>query len=235
MRLILIAAAAMLAGCGGGGEAFMEPEPTPIAQQPAPMPDPPPAAVRTAIVVGSSAANTLSPEGCCSDVVEPLRAAGFALESIDAPCHGTEACLGGGLEGWALEVTAGNRAWLDNFCARLRAQIGDREVYIAGISRGGYAALACDLGPPVKAIVAYAPVTDLYHLTEFDNVPPMPGYELMGQRIPTLIRIGKMDERVGTDAAVQYANTTGAELQLLDSPGHTAPEDGGGIEFLLRH
>jgi hypothetical protein len=47
-----------------------------------------------------------------------------------------------------------------------------------------------------------------------------------------LVRIGKDDTRVGTANAVAFADSVGATLELLNTVGHSAPEDGTTITWL---
>lgn len=226
MRLIAAALTLIITGCSTGSGP-LEPEP----QAPAPPPQ------VTVIYVGTSAVDTLLPNGCCSEVISQYIGAGFQIETLDAPCHGDDAplCLMPGLGGWASEVAVGNREWLDRFCRRLESKIAGRPVFLAGTSRGAYSVLACNVGVPVRGIVGNAPLIDLYRLTEFQGVPSRAGFDLLPQRIPTLIRIGRNDERVGTQPAIDYAMQTGAQLQVVQVDGHVAPEDGTGIAFIREH
>jgi len=241
MKTTIAALALMLSACGGGS-GQMNQSGAPVAQaapQPVATPQAPPAAAPiTVIYVGTSAADTLAAgDTCCSDVIEAYKETGFVVEAIDAPCHGadTPMCEASGLEGWALEIKAGRREWLERFCQRLDAVIDGRSVFLAGTSRGAYAILACNVGAPVLGIIGNAALIDLYQLTEFADVPRDATYSLLPQRVPTMIRIARNDERVGTQPAIDYAMQSGAELVVLDIDAHIAPEDGTGIEFIRRH
>src|SRR5262249_31429094 len=107
-------------------------------------------------------------------------------------------------------------------------------VAAAGISRGGYAALRFAAQEPrVRAVAAFAPVTDLLALREFDGasnsalVQSVSLVRFAGQLTATriLIMIGSTDYRVGTrnsislferlvESAVAQGKAPAAELRV---------------------
>jgi len=149
---------------------------------------------------------------------------GWLCVSIDLPAHGPDIQPGqrSGLAGWRERIDRGDTLVpavttrlsqvLDELIARGLAD--PRRIGAVGTSRGGFIALhfaAAD--PRVKAVAAFAPVTDLAALTEFkgaENAPLVRSLAL-GLQVkalagrPVWLTIGDRDSRVGTDLTIQFA------------------------------
>lgn len=193
------------------------------------------------VVLGGTLQGTLT--GSVTVPAAPALAiaqAGFGVLSMDLPDH--DATDDTELVGWARDVAAGKRELFTSFCTRLSAVLDHLAVShaaIVGISRGGYVAAICAARDPrFNAIALLAPVTDLARLYEFDNVSVdetiygLDRYQSVLVNHPILVRIGKADDRVGTDAATSFAEKVGATLQVLDVVGHSAPEDGSTVKWI---
>ena len=179
---------------------------------------------------------------------------GFLCVSVDLPGHGDQQDPGerAGLDGWRDRADR-----QENFVATSNQRLRDvldhlisegtadpRRIAAAGTSRGAFLALhfaAAD--PRVSCVAAFAPVTDLAALREFngaENNPLVPSLSVINQSNalaarPVWVVIGDRDERVGTDDAIAFvrslttaALTRGldakAELHVLPEPkGHTTP------------
>jgi dienelactone hydrolase len=182
---------------------------------------------------------------------------GYMCVSIDLPCHGTqETKAAKGLSGWGKRAMAG-----DDFVAEFNARMtkvldyliaqklaDPDKVAVCGTSRGGF--LACRFAAHdrrVKCAVGYSPVTDLRKLSEFRNAASVPGIDAMSLKAhvdelvgrPVFIVIGDRDDRVGTDAAIEFARAlsaaalkanvpSGVELHVVSEPraNHTTPLHG---------
>lgn len=180
---------------------------------------------------------------------------GWLCVSLDLPYHGKfqKEGSGDGLNGWADAVRQGDNFVSDNN-ARMREILefliregcADPErIAVCGSSRGGYLALQFAAGEErVKAVTAFAPVTDLSALREFSGVPDnlLATYRL-DNHISELAKkkiwivIGDRDERVGTDLAIELARNLSkasrqeqngkgqVELNVMFEPkGHTTPK-----------
>lgn len=180
--------------------------------------------------------------------------AGFICVSIDLPAHGAEhrADERAGLEGWRDRadrdedfVAANNarlRAVLDYLVAE--GYTDPARIVACGTSRGGYLALQFTAAEPrVRAVAAFAPVTDLTALREFKGAEASPLVQRLSvirqadalANRPVWVVIGDRDTRVGTDDAIAFARavTNAAlrpggnprvELHVLPEPkGHTTP------------
>lgn len=179
---------------------------------------------------------------------------GYVCVAIDLPSHGREQRAGEppGLDGWRWRLDRGedivasnNRrlsAVLDHLIAEGRAD--PARVAACGTSRGGFLAMHfAAVDPRVRAVAAYAPVTDLASLREFRGAEDDPlvsslallrRNEDLAHRAVWII-IGDRDERVDTDKAVALARqiTSSAlakgldarvDLHVLSEPrGHTTP------------
>lgn len=179
---------------------------------------------------------------------------GYLLVSIDLPCHGKQHRSGEpkGLAGWSVRCKAGNN-FVDETNKRLTnvldflIQSGHTDasqVCICGTSRGGYLALHFAAHEPrIKAVAAFAPVTDLTALREFKGIENNSlvqslsiihqADEMAGR--PVWIVIGDQDERVGTQHAIDLARAITkssitrkreslVDLHVLAEPrGHTTP------------
>ena len=193
---------------------------------------------------------------------------GYLSVSIDIPGHGKRHREGepDGLMGWRYRLERG-----ENFVAennRRLSEVVDHlietgladpdRIAICGTSRGGFLALhfaAHDRR--VKAVAAYAPVTDLMVLKEFkgaENVPMVAELSVVrwADRLASQavwIIIGDRDERVGTEESIVVARAITAEtlkrgepgeveLHVLPEPkGHTSPRGAANMaaEWIDRH
>jgi pimeloyl-ACP methyl ester carboxylesterase len=183
-----------------------------------------------------------------------LSAKGYLLVSIDLPCHGKEhrAAEPAGLTGWRHRCEQG-----DDFVAdsnKRLARVLDHliaaghtdatKVAACGTSRGGYLALHFGAHDPrVKCVAAFAPVTELAALREFQGAEKnalvqsltlnRQAEKLAGRAV--WIIIGDQDERVGTDHAIDLARRvtraslakklpSRVDLHVVAEPrGHTTP------------
>ena len=194
-----------------------------------------------AIVFGGNIDDTL--RGTNMIPIAPrLAEAGYAVAALTLPAHEPEANPSG-LIGWAERIKAGETDLFTDFCRKV-SQVIDHlaatRVTAVGISRGGYVAATCVARDSrFHALVMLAPVTDLTRLAEFSGVTVDQSiYGLDTATLsnhPVLVRIGKNDDRVSTDAATSFAGKVGATLQLLDVEGHSAPEDGSTLAWLRTH
>jgi pimeloyl-ACP methyl ester carboxylesterase len=171
-----------------------------------------------------------------------LEKAGFSVVTLDLPCHGSDAPWRhrhDALGCWRRRIEAGDREIFTRFAAQVSDvidQLHVTSITAVGISRGGYTALVCAAHDPrITKLALIAPVTDLWRLSEFQGLPRSPALDAPIPHVPTLIRIGKHDTRVGTDAAENFAHHIGATLQLLDIQGHNAPEDGSTVKWIRSH
>jgi len=179
---------------------------------------------------------------------------GFLCVSLDIPCHGTLWKKGvSGLSGWAVlanqehdfvkENNARMSAVLDHL---LETKAADpKNIVAAGTSRGGYLALQFMASEPrVKCAAAFAPVTDLAALNEFQAIKDKPFVEqinvsqqadrLAGR--PVWLVIGDQDKRVGTEVVVACSESlveaskkkgvpSKVRMLVLPEPrGHTTPK-----------
>ena len=202
-------------------------------------------------------ANTI--EGTLGDAYfrqagEALAGQGYLCVSIDLPCHGQQQRAGEPpeLAGWRYRCEHGED-FVSEADERLR-QVLDHliaagctdpaRVAACGTSRGGFLALhfaAADAR--VKCVAAYAPVSDLAALSEFNGTGSnalvsalalsRQADKLAGRAV--WIVIGDQDKRVGTDRAISLAHRIEAaalaqglasrvELHVMPEPrGHTTP------------
>lgn len=179
---------------------------------------------------------------------------GWLCVSVDLPAHGPDIQPGqrSGLAGWRERLDHGDTLVpaittrlsqvLDELIAR--GLTDPRRIAAVGTSRGGFIALhfaAADLR--VKAVAAFAPVTDLAALTEFRGAEddPLVRSLALGLQVKALagravwLTIGDRDTRVGTDLAIQFARrlTTASlenqqpalvDLHVVAEPrGHSLP------------
>lgn len=188
----------------------------------------------------------------CGDVLANEH--GFLCVSIDLPAHGPQqrADERAGLEGWRDRadrqedfVAANNarlRAVLDHLIAT--GQADSARIAACGTSRGGFMALHFAAAEPrVKCVAAFAPVTDLTALREFEGAEAdlhvaslalVHQAEALAAR-PVWLVIGDRDARVSTDAAIAFVRAVTAtalkenlnpqaEIHVLPEPkGHTTP------------
>lgn len=176
---------------------------------------------------------------------------GVIAVAVDNPCHGQDQRPGeaGGLSGWRERLNQGEDFVADH--ARQLSSVLDHliaegytdkaRVAVCGTSRGGFMALHCAAAEPrFVAVAAFAPVTDLLRLREFDGMEKHAGTnalsaihkadKLAGRSI--WVCIGNHDERVGTDDCIAFTRATvkasidrklpaDSELHVMPSPGHT--------------
>jgi hypothetical protein len=182
------------------------------------------------------------------DYLPRLNAAGFAVLTMDLPCHGANAdhsspaVLDDPLLCWAVHIAHGDRDIFLSFCAGLSDVLDELNQPVAGIigmSRGAYVSATCAAYDyRIKNLGLIIPLTDLNYLSEFQGLQVNEAEFGLQQFYPVLrfkhilVRIGKDDMRVGTANAVNFAQNTFATLQLLDTVGHSAPEDGTTIIWL---
>lgn len=167
---------------------------------------------------------------------EQLEPLGYLCVSVDLPCHGKLAKPGySNLTGWGKRAAAG-----DDFVAEFNERMSGvlnyliaegmadpDKIVMTGTSRGGFLAIRyMAFDPRVAAAVGYAPVTDLRRLKEFAVASDTPGVDDMSlaAHVPALVGrpvwvlIGDRDERVGTDAAVDFMRKLSAAASVADVP-----------------
>jgi dienelactone hydrolase len=190
----------------------------------------------TLFVLGGAARDTVENE-TSNRIGWLLAKHGFLSVALDIPCHGKDQRLGEppGLAGWRARLEKGEQL-LTEFTRRLSSVIDFlvREGYadparlgVTGPSRGGFIALhSAAAESRLRFAIAFAPVTDLLALREFQGIAdPAPAraldvMRLLDKLVDRLIwvSIGHNDERVGTRHAIDFA------LQLMElSPLHKKP------------
>lgn len=165
---------------------------------------------------------------------------GFLSVALDSPCHGEDQRPGEpyGLAGWRDRLEKGEE-FLGDFLKRnssvlnhlIRQRVTDPERIVAfGSSRGGFLALHfAAVEPRIGTVVAFAPVTDLLALREFQGTADKAAArsldvmalapELAGRRL--FIQMGHNDLRVSGHHAIDFA------LRLMKlSPDHMKPLQG---------
>jgi S-formylglutathione hydrolase FrmB len=183
-------------------------------------------------------------------VGDQLHAQGWNIASLDLSGHGEAARPGepGGLSTWAARLAAGDdlvaefqeraTAVLDHLVASGAA---DRwALAAAGTSRAGYMAFQLAAADSrVRAVAAFAPVTDLRALSEFASAQDDPRIIALNltHQAPALanratwISIGNADDRVGSFCAIAFTQaliaasrqknqTVDHSLLLRPTPGH---------------
>jgi dienelactone hydrolase len=193
--------------------------------------------------------DTLTTEPYCR-IGYLLHAQGWNVASLDLPCHGADQRAGElpELQGWAERTRAG-----ENFVVPFQQRVYDvvdhlvhngtadpARIAAAGTSRGGYLAFqAAASSPRIRAVAAFAPVTDPLALSEFSGQQDNP----LAQSLTLVntaaslaaravwITIGNTDDRVDTDRVIAFARAltranqeqqvaSNVTLHLLPSPGH---------------
>jgi dienelactone hydrolase len=181
-----------------------------------------------------------------------LAAQGWLVASLDLPCHGADCRTGepDGLAGWCARLASGEdlvEAWcrkaadvIDHLVATGRAD--PLRLAAAGTSRGGFMAFHAAVAiPRIRAVAAFAPVTDLRTLAEFAGMDqdPLTLRQALSGHVASLanraawITIGSADTRVGTDKAIAFARRLTAAaadrgleprvtLHVVPVPGHTS-------------
>jgi dienelactone hydrolase len=206
----------------------------------------------TLFVFASSLEDSLG-NGDYNKAASILASHGYLAVSLDLPCHGEDTKEGepGGLSGWRARIEKGDEL-VPGFLKKVSAVLdyliaggyADRQRILAsGTSRGGFIALhfaAAD--PRVRAVAAFAPVTNLLTLREFAGMEQHPATnalalihqaEKLADKAVWII-IGNKDERVGTDYAIALTRKIVAawshpdrpanvELRVVPSMGHGLP------------
>lgn len=180
---------------------------------------------------------------------------GYLSVSIDIPGHGKQHWEGepNNLSVWRHRLARGenfveenNRRLSEVVDHLIETGLADPDrIAICGTSRGGFLALHfAAYDRRIKAVAAYAPVTDLMVLREFEGAENMPlvaklSVVRLAERLASQavwIIIGDRDERVGTDESIAVARAITAavlrrgepgevELHVLPEPkGHTTPQ-----------
>ena len=210
----------------------------------------PSAPAPTLFVFGNEISETLQGEDL-NKVGRLLLKEGVRCVSLDLPCHGQETRPDepAGLAGWAARLrndedpillfTKAASAVLDHLIAD---GYTDRErVAACGTSRGGFAALHFAAAEPrIRCVAAFAPVTDLIALREFDGMDQHArtnelalirhADKFAGR--PIWLCIGNHDERVDTDQAIAFTRAVvkssaaekkaaPVELHVMPSLGHS--------------
>lgn len=179
-------------------------------------------------------------EGMSGTMCWILARHGFLSVALDSPCHGEDQRSGEpyGLAGWRDRLDKGEE-FLADFLKKtssvlnhlIRQRVTDPERIVAfGPSRGGFLALHfAAVEPRIGTVVAFAPVTDLLALREFQGTADKAAArsldvmalapKLAGRRL--FIQMGHNDLRVGGHHAINFA------LRLMKlSPDHMKPLQG---------
>ncbi|MGB5648430.1 MAG: alpha/beta fold hydrolase [Sedimenticolaceae bacterium] len=125
-----------------------------------------------------------------------------------------------------------------------RRSVDPKRLFVAGYSQGGQVALlAAGAGAPVRAVTAFAPVTDLQSWAERTDTPGIRGYlhaecggpagwparsalEKVTRHFPPVLLVhGDNDRRVPTSQSLSLyqklrGNRASAELRLIPGVGH---------------
>lgn len=180
-----------------------------------------------------------------------LAARGVVSAALDLPCHGENIQPGEpqGLDGWAARLRQ-DRDPIPGFMKDASAVVDfliaegfadPSRIAACGTSRGGFCALHfAAVEPRVRCVAAFAPVTDLLALREFQGMEGLArtnelalvkhADKLAGR--PVWMCIGNHDERVDTDRAIAFSRAVVRaaaagkkspliELHVMTSTGHT--------------
>jgi dienelactone hydrolase len=177
---------------------------------------------------------------------------GFLSVALDIPCHGANVRPGesaGTISGWRMRLEKGEDP-IAPFTRRVTEVLDylvkegytdPNRVAAAGTSRGGFIALHVAAAEPrIRTVVAFAPVTDLLAVREFQGMEKHAGTnalhvghladKLAGRSV--WLCIGNNDERVDTDQAIAFTRklvktaaakklSLDVELVVAPSPGHS--------------
>jgi dienelactone hydrolase len=180
---------------------------------------------------------------------------GYLLVSLDLPGHGNQHRTDepGGLAAWRFRSDTGED-FVTPFTSHVTRTIDylietghtdPQRIAACGTSRGGFIALQCTAADPrIKATAAFAPVTDLMALREFEGAENTAfvarlsllthAKKLAGRSL--WLVIGDRDERVSTEACIAFARQVTkaslgqgdtADVTLIVQPepkGHTTPQ-----------
>jgi len=208
----------------------------------------------TLLLFAMAGADTLCTEPYCR-VGRLLHAQGWNVVSLDLPCHGDDRRAGEPTElaGWAARTAVG-----EDIVAAFQTRVNDvvehlvatgvanpARIAATGTSRGGFLAFhAAAANPHIRAVAAFAPVTDLIALSEFAGQEQNPlvkrlalvdAAEKLADRA-AWITIGNADARVDTDKAIAFARALASAsqarslacdvtLHVLPTPGHYSCSD----------
>lgn len=217
------AAMAMVAACDGAEEKELPPLPecrflkTDKGDRFAVLGEKPAAPAPTLFVFGGDMRNSLIGEDV-NRIGRILMPHGWLCVSVDLPAHGWDTRTGeksGDLGAWKARVVKGEdivKSFNETFSRVLDYLLAEKftdpaQVAVSGTSRGGFCAFhAAAADPRVKQVIAFAPVTHLPALAEFQGAetnelalslsPIHVADKLVGK--PMLILIGNDDQRVGT-------------------------------------
>jgi len=201
------------------------------------------------LMIQGSLENALA-EPIYTEAARLLREKGFVTVLIDAPAHGPDVRSGEKVElaAWSERIGSGEDL-LANFLSRARELLDalvqqgiadPRRIAVAGTSRGGFLAFhVAAIDPRVRCAAGISPVTELLRLREFDSCTRKDSAEKLSlvhltSRLvskPAWISMGNHDERVGTDAAINFARRLTAaniehngrapvDLVVHSTPGH---------------
>ena len=176
---------------------------------------------------------------------------GYLSVSLDLPCHGADRRTEerDGLNGWRDRLDRGEDL-VSGFCRQasevldflIRERSADPErIVVAGTSRGGFMGFHFAASEPrVKRVAAFAPVTGLSVLSEFQGLENHALTRSLAARHlcaklagrPVWICIGNNDQRVGTDLCIAFARQlvvaslaqgkpAPVEIRVLPSEGHS--------------
>lgn len=179
---------------------------------------------------------------------------GFLCVSVDLPCHGSQKRPDEpeGIAGWRYRCDH-QENFISDLNQRLSAvltwmieqKLTDPErIAVCGTSRGGYSALQFAASDSrIRCVAAFAPVTDLSKLSEFQGAENNPLVQALSieNSAPQLtgrsvwVTIGDRDLRVSTDSAIRFARqvteqslaakmSPDVDLHVVAEPkGHTTP------------
>ncbi|WP_260956734.1 alpha/beta hydrolase family protein [Pseudomonas citri] len=201
------------------------------------------------VVITTDIAESLSDK--YSDTSITLRNAGYTLIAIDATCHGkdTKNKEPSGLACWNKRANDSGTDIFLPYIAKLRSVITTVKdkgiadastIGVLGVSRGGYLAMrvASEI-PEVTTVIALAPVTDIFRLSEFrESKAPRELYSLKANystlaKKHIFIQINNDDDRVGTAEALSLItgvtkseNSESVDLMAVLTPrkGHSTSE-----------
>jgi len=201
------------------------------------------------LMIQGSLENALA-EPIYTEAARLLAQKDFITVLIDAPAHGTDARSGekAELAAWSERIGLGEDL-LTDFLGRVRElldalvqqKVADpSRIAVAGTSRGGFLAFhVAAFDPRVRCAAGISPVTELLRLREFascarkDSAEQLSLVHLTSRLVskPAWISMGNHDERVGTDAAINFARRLTAaniahngrapvDLVVHSTPGH---------------